>query len=196
MQSIQELYDKRAKSYDSLISKTPHCNFIEKSINTIKINKKSLKVLDLGCGTGFSSKFILNKYPLSEITGLDLSKEMLAIFSKNLPLSKTIAGDFSSPKVQTKLKKNSFDLVISTGTLSEYLNIEESVPIVYSLLKKRGLFLNIGLKKNIYSTISGLFWNYKPAGKNKIIKECKKSGFSKVDLILESYSRFGIIATK
>ena len=41
--------------------------------------KEYLRVLDLGCGTGGTSVALLKEFPLSRVTGIDSSSDMLAV---------------------------------------------------------------------------------------------------------------------
>lgn len=58
------------------------------------------KLLDIGCGTGSYIPWHLKKQ--LEVTGLDISAEMLAIAKKNFPSVNFIQGDLNYVKIQQK----------------------------------------------------------------------------------------------
>ena len=70
-------YDKDIKGqharslYPALLEKLSHIPF--------------QSALDLGCGTGEMLKLILQKDPLKELYGIDISEEMLAVAKSKLP---------------------------------------------------------------------------------------------------------------
>ena len=52
------------------------------------------KLLDLGCGTGLELDEILQKRPKLEVTGIDLSEDMLGRLSAKHPQVHTIRADY------------------------------------------------------------------------------------------------------
>lgn len=76
-----------------------------------KIRVKPQYILDLGCGTGSTTLMLQEKFPNSQVIGLDLSPYMLIVAdykarTKNLPL-KWVNCDAK----KTNFKPNNFDLI-------------------------------------------------------------------------------------
>lgn len=90
-------------------------------------------VLDLGCGTGFSS-FLLSKREF-KVTGLDISDKFLAVMkpkeSKNL---KFIVGDI----LNLEFPDRSFDVVTSHEVIEHITNIEKALNEMTRIVKKGG----------------------------------------------------------
>ena len=57
--------------------------------------QKRLKVIELGCGTGITTKALLQKFPDAEITGVDYAEEMLMLCEEKFPQVTLLHGDFN-----------------------------------------------------------------------------------------------------
>ncbi len=79
---------------------------------------------------------------------------------------------------------------MSTGAVSEYGEVKKVIPFVYALLKSEGVFINVGVKKNIASIITGKIWHYKPTSRKKFIEVCRKEGFSEIEIIYLPWTLF------
>lgn len=202
---IREMYNKRAKIYDNVLRKLRYHSTIETILSTIPLkllNKP--KILDLGCGTGLATRILFKKFPNSNIVGMDFSEAMLTLYKRRFPKAKAIIGDFNkqtgfysfSSDKNIKLSKKSFDLIVSSGAVSEYGEKDRVVQFVYNLLKEEGIFVNIGIRNNVMSFITGRLWKYKPIGKNNLINACRIIGFSRIDLVRLSWSHFPSNITK
>ncbi len=65
------------------------------------------RVLELGVGTGETSKRVLELHPEAELVGIDESAEMVAAASRN------VAADLRVSRLQEPLPEGNFDLVVS-----------------------------------------------------------------------------------
>ena len=102
-------------------------------------NKKTL--LDIGCGSGLELDCIFKRFPSLHVTGVDLSKEMLAKLSdKHASRSLTLiqADYFTYP-----LGENCYDAAVSFETLHHF-TMEKKKDIftkLYRCLKPGGIYL-------------------------------------------------------
>jgi ubiquinone/menaquinone biosynthesis C-methylase UbiE len=104
--------------------------------------KDNHKVLDIGCGTGLLSLKFLKAADCS-ITGIDNSKDMLAIFKdkvKRLNLNKKVALK-SMDANSLKFNNDSFDIIASVVTLHHLKNKHRPLKKIYGILKPGGLFI-------------------------------------------------------
>jgi SAM-dependent methyltransferase len=79
---------------------------------------KTLRVLDLGCGSGELSFLLAEVFPNSDVTGLDISEPNIArgrreLASRRLHRVSFICGDYS----QIRFPNDHFDLVVADGVL-------------------------------------------------------------------------------
>lgn len=100
------------------------------------ISKLSLKkndhVLDFGCGTGLTSKDIINKFDV-RITCVDISEKQLEKAKDRLKENRNIIF-LSNDRI-----KNKYDAVVSVGSF-EYDEPKEKIQFILKLLKKEGRF--------------------------------------------------------
>ncbi|WP_454190905.1 class I SAM-dependent methyltransferase [Paenibacillus sp. Marseille-Q7038] len=100
-------------------------------------------VLDLGAGTGLMSSFILQKYPKSKLTLIDLSDGMLEIararFSNHSNI-KYIASDYTEFDYTEP-----YDLVISSLSIHHMIDSEKQdlFQKLYSKMTLGSIFINI-----------------------------------------------------
>lgn len=102
-------------------------------------------VLEIGCGTGITTKTLLKTRENINLTTLDIDKEMIGFakqtLSSYLNVSFIVSDALSFVKEQ---ELNSFDIVISAFTIhnftSEYR--QQLYSEIYRILKEAGLFIN------------------------------------------------------
>ena len=104
----------------------------------------SKNILDLGCGDGGTVSGIIRKYPSKKVTGVDISPRRIDSLKERFPKKRFICGDVCS----TKLKDNSFDLIISTQVIEHVEDDKKMVREMHRLLKKGGfLYISSVIKK-------------------------------------------------
>lgn len=202
---IKEVYNNRAKGYDKILKRLRYHARLQSILRTINLDiKNNSRILDIGCGTGLATEVLIKRFPDAEILGLDYSEEMLHLYNNKFPDIQTIVGDFNSgrefslfPEGKSfTLRPGYFDLIISTGAVSEYGEKNKAIPFVHKLLSKNGIFVNVGIEKNVMSFITGRIWHYKPMGRRNLINACRQFGFSNVDIIKIKWNHFPSNITK
>ena len=99
------------------------------------------KILDLGCGTGLELEEYYPKNPTAAVTGIDLSKGMLAVFEQKFSdknITPIHASYFDVP-----LGDGIFDAAVSVESLHHFTK-EEKIPLYKKLchaLKDGGYFV-------------------------------------------------------
>jgi len=116
--------------------------YVHKLIQTYKPNAKT--ILNLGCGTG-NHDFELLKLGY-EVTGIDLSSEMLAVASKRLTEKAQCANlDFVQGDIRTIRLNKTFDVVISLFHVMSYQTTNDDLQAAFYTAKTHldtgGLFL-------------------------------------------------------
>jgi 2-polyprenyl-3-methyl-5-hydroxy-6-metoxy-1,4-benzoquinol methylase len=149
-QWYEELFENYAKTYDTEVftrGTIGECDFIEKEINY----DKTLKILDVGCGTGRHS-IELSKRGYS-VTGIDLSESQLQLAKQKASLQ-SLKIAFLKHDARNLNYSNIFDLVIMLceGSFPLMETDEMNFQILQNIsnaLKSKG--------KLIFTTLNGLF---------------------------------------
>lgn len=141
--------------------------------------KEKLKILDLGCGTGFNFEAIST---FGECYGLDISKSALKQ-AKKLGYKQLICGN----ALNTKLKENSFDVVLCMDIIE---HLEEDLKLmkeVKRILKPEGICLfTVPAYKFLWSKDDELAQHVRRYTLTKIKRKIKKAGF-KIKLLSYRY---------
>lgn len=134
---------KYAQYYNSLYTDKNYrkeADYINRLIKCYAINGKKT-LLDIGCGTGeHDFCFVKNKY---QVTGIDKSKEMIAIAKNKMHLSggpEFYTGDIAELRITKK-----FDVAVALFHVMSYLTCNsiliKSLKNINNHLKKNGLFI-------------------------------------------------------
>jgi predicted TPR repeat methyltransferase len=102
-------------------------------------------VVDIGCGTGAVGSYLANLRPNLNITGVDISREMLAEASKIKRIDGSpVYNDLIEVDLTAELPKKSFDAMISAGTFTHgHLGAETFISLI-ALVRFNG-WLVIGI---------------------------------------------------
>ena len=101
------------------------------------VGKNKAKVLDIGCGPGNISKYLLSKRPDFDILGIDVASNMIELAKKNNPSANFAVMDCR----EIDSIKNQFDAIIC-GFCLPYLSesdVEKFLQDCYNLLYENGL---------------------------------------------------------
>jgi len=141
---------------------------LSSSISSIK----TIDILDVGCGTGFSLEYLTSLGYLN-LKGIDPSKEMVRI-AKNKKLKVKIGGFKDLSKITDK-----FDFIISISALQWILSGKQDIEIK-NIIKKIGKEFKRLLKKPGFAIIQ--FYPEKPDVFETII-----SSFNRCELKASAY---------
>lgn len=133
--SIEKAYNNWAQQYDTNKNKTRDLD-IQSTINTLS-NYTFKNVLELGCGTGKNTQWLLNK--AERIIGLDFSQEMLAFAQKKINHAKV---DFRKADLTQNwdVDDQFADLITSSLTLEHIEDLNHIFKQANQKLRADGLF--------------------------------------------------------
>lgn len=144
---IAASYDKVSKNYEKYFLDIMHSHndrvldLLIKEIRKRQENEDNhrLQILDLACGTGYNSKYLINKGIDADYTLVDLSKGMLHVARKNIINSTKVT--FVNHDMLSFLKgcpKDSFDIIICMWAL-KYQPPQKVILECERILNKEGL---------------------------------------------------------
>jgi len=142
LEKMDDYFNSLAAEYTNRIL-ADHPNlyeFYEKIASLVDFDGANPKLLDLGCGTGLELERLFAKYPHMNVTGIDLSAEMLKELEnkykdKNINL---ICGSYFDVELG-----NDFDVVLSVYSLHHFNEAEklELYKKVYDSMKSGSLYI-------------------------------------------------------
>ena len=100
-------------------------------------------ILEIGCGNGVQTKYILNKYKPKSITGIDLNNENIRIANqeKDRREMKNINFFVDDAQQLSKFKENSIDVIINIESAFHYPDKPSFLRQLFRVLKPGGHFL-------------------------------------------------------
>src|SRR3990167_2896178 len=126
-------YDKHLQDYLKYTVPTTLLNAIE--LEFPMLDEKSLRILDLGCGTGLCGS--LFKPYAKELIGIDLSENMLAVAKQKQCYDKLIEADV----ISTLASYHALDLIIAGDVLPYFGDLSQLFYAVHQSLIVNGLFI-------------------------------------------------------
>ncbi len=104
-------------------------------------NVSGKKVLEIGCGSGHSLKYLGDRN-VAELWGLDMSTKQLENATSYLKDCGYEAHLFNSPmEVNPGLPENYFDIVYSIYAIGWTTDLQKTFDLIASYLKKSGIFI-------------------------------------------------------
>src|SRR5215831_9775335 len=106
---------------------------LDEGMKTVLGDKRGLKVLDLGCGSGLSGTVLRGR--ATELTGIDLSPEMVELARK-----RNLYDRLEVAEITEWLKRNEekFDLIVSCDCLIYFGDLGQVVVPAAAHLKPQG----------------------------------------------------------
>lgn len=194
---IKEIYDNNAKRYESMVKIGLYNTQTRQLLGAIvPTERRPSIILDIGCGTGLASAWLKERFPYAKIHGADFAPNMLARYNEKFPSNPTTILDFNK-NLEGKLaeQQGMFDMVVSSGAVTEYGRGTTPYQNIYSLLKQGGFFINIGIRKNISNIFSAPFWKYRALSPRRAIELCEEVGFEDM-ICIPRGRRFALRAIK
>jgi len=137
-------FSRNAKTYDEYA-------IVQKEMSRKLLSKISVeapkRILEIGCGTGFLTQLIAEKYKNAEILALDLAPGMIEVAKDRLSqINDPDRIIFECADAETAFPKQSFDLIISNATFQWFNHPDQMAERILEHLIKNGqcLFSTFG----------------------------------------------------
>lgn len=145
-QKIEKAFSQKVHSYDrhAVLQKDTAkklCSFLP--------DNNPLKILEIGCGTGFLTEELQRKYPQAEILCTDISKEMILASQQKFTGYRNLS--FQVMDGENFLIDQKFDLIVSNLTVQWFDNPLTGLKKICQNLKIDGLLYFSALGKNSFN---------------------------------------------
>lgn len=190
---FDDLVRRTGETYYGNLRPIAKIRFVRKADQVSKqLNGKVMpKVLEIGCGTGILSSYLLKKRRKLKLYGVDISPEAITVAKKNLSSSKNVhfeVGDI----LNLKYPSHSFDMVIGNSVLhhvplksilSEVKRVSKPGAKVW-FCEPNILNPQIALEKNlpVLKTLLQDSQNETAYNRWQLKKDMEKAGFEKVEV--------------
>jgi 2-polyprenyl-3-methyl-5-hydroxy-6-metoxy-1,4-benzoquinol methylase len=178
----QLLYSNIARFYDLFLHMNNYKRAVDYFLRQIPFDDNpTIKLMDVGAGTGLYTIAILERLPHCNITAIDINENMLRRLRSNLANRlltnsvKTILSDASYPIPE--IEGEEYDLIVAGGLL-EHVDTDLTVKNLSSYLRLNGLFFNSPVKNNFWGRVVGLTMGFKPYEDTVNIKSFTDNGFA------------------
>lgn len=142
-QHIQRCFNKATESYEAaaIIQKHAAINLLLKLNDTVI---SPHRVLDLGSGTGYTTRLLTNHYHAAEVIGIDFASCMVNYAKKICVQDKYVCADFDN----LPFADNNIDLIFSSMALQWSLDTYATLTEWHRVLRHNGLLLVCMIGKN------------------------------------------------
>ncbi len=119
---VADNFSKSSKEYDdvALCQNYSAGRFAGMIADNVKPSRKVMRIMEIGCGTGFLTKTIMGLFPKASFTIVDISAEMIDVCKKNTSTIRKqhgIDADFEVCDVSSNIIPGKYDLVVSSLAL-------------------------------------------------------------------------------
>ncbi|SHJ69479.1 Methyltransferase domain-containing protein [Anaerobranca californiensis DSM 14826] len=99
------------------------------------------RVLDIACGVGYGSEILLENPSVTEIVGIDISKEAIEYAKKHYSTSNTFYYVDDCLNLHLHEKYGTFDTIVSFETIEHFRGDQRFIHNLYNLLKDDGTLI-------------------------------------------------------
>ncbi len=149
----------------------------------------SLRVLDVGCGTGYTTKGILHLPNVGEVVAVDMNPYQLARATKNVRLYKRKTF-FSMGDVENlPFQDGSFDAVVSVGAIEYFPNPQLALKEITRVTKLNGKVVVCGPEATWFGKL-GLNRVFFTPSANEVEALFHRSGLTQIASVLAGVKTF------
>jgi ubiquinone/menaquinone biosynthesis C-methylase UbiE len=140
---------------DTADQKTACENLIEKLVSFLPSTNG--KILDVACGKGASTEFLLRYYAPQNLTGLNISSKQLKSCKTKVPEANFLLMD----AVDLDFESNSFDNIICVEAVFHFNTREKFLKEAYRVLKPGGCLILTDILLTDWGKRNNLWWIHK-----------------------------------
>jgi MPBQ/MSBQ methyltransferase len=155
-------------------------NLVEKLLSYVP--KKEGKILDVACGCGATTAYLLKHYSAENVTGINISERQLAKARERAPRCTFLIMD----AVQMEFEDNTFDAVLSVEAAVHFDSRSRFLCEACRVLKPGGFLVLSDILSTDWGKQHRLWWIAESNAALRIDEYgelCRKSGFGEVKVV-------------
>ena len=122
--------------------------------------KRTKKILEIGCGTGFLTEQLFHLYPESTFLITDISEAMLQYCKKHTEASRaqlSITANFAKMDISNACLKDNFNLIVSSLVFQWINDFDKFIQHLYSQLADNGMLIFSTLSPGTFTSVKQIF---------------------------------------
>ena len=161
MDGVKKHFEEEASEFDNIILKlVPHyIQMIDALVSAIPFkNTDSINIIDLGCGTGYVSMKIKERFPNSKLTCLDFAENMIA--QAKIRMNKYKDVTFYLEDIRKFEFDKKYDAVVSSLALHHLETNKDKIKFykkIFDALEPEGVFYNSDIILGSNETLHELY---------------------------------------
>lgn len=136
-------YNVLSSAYD-VLNPYPYTSSMRGEVARLVDWGEPLRVLDVGCGTGYTTAGILRLGSVCEAVGIDQNHKQLQRAARNLSMEKSRLALSRGDVENLPFRDNSFDSVVSVGAVEYFPEPERALKGMARVVKPRGRVVVVG----------------------------------------------------
>ncbi|MPQ30506.1 malonyl-ACP O-methyltransferase BioC [Clostridium estertheticum] len=167
-------FSKNASNYDEYahVQKDMKNSLVKFMMQNNKNNTEVKNILEIGCGTGYLTSTLIDLFPHSHITAVDIAPGMITEIKSKI---KNDSVDFICGDLEEMNFNNTYDIIISNATFQWFNHIHATIEKLYALLNPKGILCFSTFGKHTFCELNECF---KKVREELSIKESVYSGQS------------------
>jgi ubiquinone/menaquinone biosynthesis C-methylase UbiE len=146
-------------------------------------------VLDVGCGTGYTTEAVLKRLEIGEVDGIDMTPQQLRKAARRLNPEKVVVNLSRGDAENLPFKNETFDAIVSFGALEYFPHPKKALQEMARVVKPRGRVVVGGPESGWFSRISLDRMLYTPSAK-EVVELFNQAKFRDVKCVLTGVDTF------
>lgn len=138
-EKLKRRFSRSAKNYDKYANvqkKMGSCLIDNLADYSIGEKNKIKRILEIGCGTGYLTQKLADRYPGADITAVDIAPGMIDLATSNIKYDNVA---FICADIEEAYLNDNYDLIISSATFQWLNEFEKTVGKLIGLLSENGI---------------------------------------------------------
>ncbi|MCB2294800.1 malonyl-ACP O-methyltransferase BioC [Clostridium algoriphilum] len=167
-------FSKNASNYDEYahVQKVMKNYLVEFMLQNNKNNTEVKNILEIGCGTGYLTSALIELFPHSHITAVDIAPGMITEIKSKI---KNASVDFICGDLEDMDLNDTYDIIVSNATFQWFNHIDATIKKIHNVLNANGVICFSTFGEHTFCELNECF---KKVKEDMSIKESIYSGQS------------------